>query len=1103
MTCPSDLLAAKVLADAGQLAGEFVQEVQPPWGLWWRGKRTPEPSAATGGGFAGFLGKIGGMLRGSAVVPEDVWKPGEPRGPIRKAGWVDVFRNSVLTQDTMRRTGDVLIIRTLDRRLFFEIIRRHYLLQQGSIDFAILDGGTVGALAGLATGGTPTDPVRLVRIRKPSRWALEQLSLPHGTILDWYNQVPGQEGLFIETGYTLFDPANGLRLSTFRFLENSVLLVNRDGAITSLAPAWRHAASLIEVRCAPPDRPQPEETEKIVIEPALRETGEKGLAILWKVGQPARLQAIIAAESMKRLSGYSAWFGKDGTLWVLATSEHADRGFASILSDVFPSFVRFEEHMFVPAGKTLTPRLSADALRRIFQCSGQDWLCFEAGKIANKESVSYSGHEREKISARVSTPDSVQESENDSPHDSKRDSPDDSAHGTDKDPLTEMKVTLLPNQQLRPMDFFLTFRAEQAVETLEGYESRWTFDFSDVKKKRLILELEIPDKQAVALGLLELSGDGQVGENTGPAAPRRAQPRYKGASLTELQAYTDSGKGEMRARIREIDAALFGKIEQPVLWLERAELSLRLNARLSATVGRMTAAILADDQAAFLAAIHAWAALFPEFAALNRDEVSARVRGELLAAIRRKEVEAETQYGLLLAFAEQFTDSDMFRQAVDSMRTGYSAERRNFHEFSEHEGITAAETGSGGKLSLMGENNLPRIRINVNRFLQLISCGPGSSLSPVVQRQFHLLLRTHLPEEIARKLVSYPEQLSKPASTPYPYQKKATATTHASVYDTKVADLDAWPELPEKEKRDESTLRWYNLLTMDRLKEASLQDFFTGSLYRPAIFFQRETPTRDGEIECIPWMANLPLSELPGISDGKPIARAIFNRFSEGYADWGEYFSLASRAREGVAEVAGLARSQRILLLLVSDYGAMADFRKFILPLNFEHEQHQKWDIHLLILYCDLYRLYMAYHLPLNDQRLFEMLLAHIPVPPNGWEDFRGAAEWVVMCLFLSNSPKRRFQLDELLNRAILWLGYAANSGDETMMDEILTILSFLEIGVLADLIPERLEQHQFKERRRAVWLEHARTLACGGASAFDYWLKTCRGPAPTSSAKG
>ncbi|MBF0500355.1 MAG: hypothetical protein HQM09_09485 [Candidatus Riflebacteria bacterium] len=639
--------------------------------------------------------------------------------------------------------------------------------------------------------------------------------------------------------------------------------------------------------------------------------------------------------------------------------------------------------------------------------------------------------------------------------------------------------------------------------------------FSGDKKKSLILEIEIPDDVARSLGLLAMSEDGQVGEAGSFKALKGRPTQFREGALSEVHTYSDSGKGEFLRRIREIDNILFGHIEQPLLWRERADLSLKLDAKLSATIGRMTAGILDADQKSFLAAAHAYAKLFPEFAALSRDDVNIASKGELLATIRGNKLEAEVHYGLLLAFAERFEDPDIFRQAVDSMRTGYAAERRVFHNFSEHDGAGVAELGSAGKLSLMGLKDLARIQVNVNRFLQLAGCGPAVWLLPIVKAQFHLLLKTHLSENIAQRLVPYqwPRDKSHSPEISHDVVKQRilgielgavlTSTKMEISHDLqkqKLVDLHAWPDLPSRNSRSESTRRWYSLLTMDRMKDSSLQDFFTGSLYRPALTFPRVAPSGDGELERIPWLAALSTSELPETSDGKPVARAIFNRYVDGHSDWGEYFQLCMNARDGVA---GLARSQRVLLFLVADYGAMADFRRYILPPDFEHGQTQQWDIHLLTLYCDIYRLCMSYHIPINDQRLFEMLLAHIPRPPNRWADFRGSAEWVTMCLFLSSSPKRRFQLDELLNRALLWLGHIGTTADETMMDEILTILSFLEIGVLADLVPEKLEQHQFRERRRSLWLEHARALSGGGANAFPRWLAACRSGALNSSPKG
>ena len=96
------------------------------------------------------------------------------------------------------------------------------------------------------------------------------------------------------------------------------------------------------------------------------------------------------------------------------------------------------------------------------------------------------------------------------------------------------------------------------------------------------------------------------------------------------------------------------------------------------------------------------------------------------------------------------------------------------------------------------------------------------------------------------------------------------------------------------------------------------------------------------------------------------------------------------------------------------------------------------------------------------------------------------------MCLLLTNSPKRRFQLDDLLNRSMLWLARAGTTQDYDIFAQAMTVMSFLSIGVLADLVPEKLEMHQLLEKRRVFWIQHALNLAAQGEKAFIAWQKAC-----------
>lgn len=284
---------------------------------------------------------------------------------------------------------------------------------------------------------------------------------------------------------------------------------------------------------------------------------------------------------------------------------------------------------------------------------------------------------------------------------------------------------------------------------------------------------------------------------------------------------------------------------------------------------------------------------------------------------------------------------------------------------------------------------------------------------------------------------------------------------------------------------------------MEKIRETPLRDFFTGDLYRAPFNFMRiEEETHNngilkdsGWLKGSNWLKSLGSQDFPEICDGKPIARAIYNRYSDGNPDWCGFFRQSLKTDDFAMK----AKAQRLLLLMVSEFGPQEAFADFIEPLQIAARNDEAWDIYRLTMYCDMYRLCLAYRRPIDEQRLFNMLINRIPQPPQGWKDFTGSVEWIIMCLLLTSSPVRRFQLDNLTGRALKWLNEGVEKKNAEVFAETLMILSFLSIGVLADLVPEKLEMHQLLEKRRVFWIQHAFGMASQGEKAFSAWQKVCR----------
>ena len=560
-----------------------------------------------------------------------------------------------------------------------------------------------------------------------------------------------------------------------------------------------------------------------------------------------------------------------------------------------------------------------------------------------------------------------------------------------------------------------------------------------------------------------------IGIGIGKPGSRQGFPRLGKTSLMDAPDYSVAEVNSTREDIRRIDKRLLVKIEDHHLWRKRAEMSGKMKAIVSAIVAQGTASILECNQSGLLAAAMEFARTEKSLSRLFDENLPALERGNLLSAIRNPALDAELHYLLHLAFAWRFNDSDIFRQAVDSMRSGYAGEKRPFHSFKEGQVVGPTRETGANSIGLMTANDLPRIRMNVNNFLLHTGCAT-IDLVGIARAQFTILLGKHLSPEIAAGLLS-----------PMPLDGQK-----GSILGKKWKDLDSFPKLPEDDRRLPSTNRWLETITMEKIREISLSDMFTGKLYRPSFMFVRDDPELSAEFAKMQWMKALPEEDFPATSDGKPIARAIYRRFSSGNADWSEYFTLAAKSW---ASLHTKARAQRLLLLLVTEFSPLQEFGKFIEPLILDLSKRSPWDLYSLTLYCDIYRLSLVFQRKVDEQRLFNIMLDHLPGPPHGWSDFRDSAEHFILCLFLNGSPVRRFQLDQMAERTMRWLHHAVHKAmDEKMVDEILTLLSFLEVGTLADLVPENLEQHQFQERRRAVWMEHAQNFSSD--TGFQEWVK-------------
>ena len=993
MKTPADMLAVNFFATSGQLKGRFVQEVDPPWTIWWE---VP--------GEQGFISRIGNMIQGSLEAPDTIWEKGTPGSQLKSMQWLDLFRKAVIKKEDSRQVADEVILMTDNKETFFGAVKKHFVLQQGQMEFASFEGRR---------------DFHLLRITRPSLWVFNTLEQNGFT---WFNLVKNHSGIFVEAGWRIHDISGLDCFNQFRVVDNGVLLIHKDGRLVNLKPSWKKGESIIKVDFAELKVPQKSDDVAIKVKPFLRPTDRHHLPVFWKIQNHQQFKAIVANESLKSFRHYRSWFCADGRLFISARGAQADRALATVLSDAFVPFYEAEERVMMPLGKVLSPRLSSERLHAFFEADAKDILCIEEDEGM-------------------------------------------------------LGCTLLKESDMLTIEDFIALEVERAAHRAETLKPAWKFEFKELKKKKQLIEIEV--KAPVDMKLEATSEDGQVA--TGAVKMASGKLRESRINL-EVKAASDSETATLRLQIEEIDRQLNTNATDANLWRRRADLTKKLRMNVSTLASLLNSAVLSSNVELMIDCALTYVKERPALAPLAQDSLSELDKGKLLQAIRDESVTAEFHYLLLLVYGARFNDPDIFAQAVSGMKTGFASDNRQFYGFNELRVAHGGGMNYENRVELLTVDDLPRIKVNVKKYLQHIGCCPDIYSIGVVRTQLRKMLSIHLNEEVARTLVGRIEMN---------FARNWVVPSPSSNMQSYFADqIESWPNSIEEHQPESAVSRWLKLLSMEKIRETPLRDFFTGELYRPPYLFSRqdESELKYGLINTAKWLGETDTIDFPEISDGKQIARTIYRRYSDGEKDWNAFFKSAMRSGDVVA----ISKTQRLLLLMVSEFGPHKPFSEFILSPRIDATQKQEWNIYTLTMYCDMFRLCLAYRIGVDEQRLFNYLINRIPQPPSGWKDFIDSAEWIIMCLLLTSSPVRRFQLDVLTARALRWLPHWVNKGDYENYAQTLTVLSFLGIGVLADLVPEKLELHQLLEKRRVFWIQHAFSLSTAGKKAFDSWQKAC-----------
>lgn len=349
MKSAADILTAYYLYSAGQLDGEFVQETEPPWDIWWRAEEVEE----------GFFKKISGAGNNKLELPEKLWKRGVPNAAQRQSPWPEIFRKSVVTPKSYRDVANEIIILSTDKEVFYSCLREHFKLQQGDIEFAVLE---------------KNKRFYLLKVKKPSLWVIKNLEQIQN--FRWFNKLSAHSGIYLEAGYEI----KGLhRRSDLNKLQtnNSTLLVQSNSKLLNLKPKWKKGSDVILIDLNTPQIPQKEKVDSIKVVPTLRKTDFDCKSIFWKVNDREQFKSVLKNETLSAFSGYKSWFCDDGTIFIAAITKKHDRAIASVLSDAFRAFHCPVTNVALPVGYYLAPALSSERIHKLFNCSMNDWICME------------------------------------------------------------------------------------------------------------------------------------------------------------------------------------------------------------------------------------------------------------------------------------------------------------------------------------------------------------------------------------------------------------------------------------------------------------------------------------------------------------------------------------------------------------------------------------------------------------------------------------------------------------------------------------------------------------------------------------------------------
>jgi hypothetical protein len=598
---------------------------------------------------------------------------------------------------------------------------------------------------------------------------------------------------------------------------------------------------------------------------------------------------------------------------------------------------------------------------------------------------------------------------------------------------------LLPQSRQKPLPDFIEFCAARACAAILDFEHQWQFDFPPAATKAFT----VPFSESSSTAPLRFP---DAAKNAAAAARKTSsRPPHPGtlarAPETRAESSEEIEHRELRRALREIDQKLLGDTGNADLWQMRAEISRQAGFLVSGHVSGLTAAVVRRDVSQFRAGIAEFCRESPEFLGLVAGQPPEE---KLLVNMRKPSVPLELHFALHYLYGTSFQDGDILRGAIEAMRTGYAADQRPLHTFETGIPTESGSFQAADTFKIVDSTDQERISRQVVGFMQTVRAAVSPGLAAVIQLQLQVFMGLHLAS---------PKDFF--AAAPDMNQALVPPKVDEVVLTAKWRDLKMFPELPPGRRNSPPVAVWHqSLQNLSKLGDVDLKDLFKGDVYRSPF---------DHSFRPI------------------PCAKQIFQQFLQQNEVWKTHLATGkeppadSKGKIHSSSMTG-PHSQRLLLTLLLEHGTIAEFYPFLRPFDLRDSS-----FNTLVMNCDIYRSSLVLQKSVDEAELFSNLLYKLPhTPPDGYCDFKDAAENITLCLYLSSHPSRSMWLNSLLRLILVWL--EASKHDDMKTNELLTTLAYHQAGLLLDQLPKAISLLTFQNRRKSLWMDFANFLQRGVA---------------------